>query len=279
MVGEVFFWALVAGFFVWVGLLRTRSEESRSVREIRIVVCDSLERQFVTPEKIMELLGELEIVGSGLEEVDLAGINTLVESYSFVSHARSFVDYDGTLTVELYQRKPVVRIISNQGHDFYLSRDMFALPVQPHATLNLPIVTGEIPLPFQAGFSGNIYDKERMEEKNYEENCNFLYKLINFVDLTEQSDEWRGEFVQFRAVGGTQKADKQDFREPSFELTPRRGDYILEIGTVDDAEAKLQRWKTFMEASVVDTKGGVLCVEYDNQVLWKSPKAEKKSKK
>lgn len=358
--GEVVFWCLVVAFFVWVGSLRGHNEKQRTVGNIRIVLCDSLTRSFVTPEAILTLLNEAgyPLYGQSVEELDLGGINDLVESHSFVRHSRSYIDYDGILTIELYQRQPVVRIITDKGFDFYLSNDMYVLPIQPHATLNLPIVTGDVPLPVEMGYTGSLLapleqlkselhnaelanqeriaqrqalrrtekeardetlrkmvkglsdeeakkvrlqarseerrraerqaEQDRVEDapyqmainqmsnlkKKYEENYNFLTKLINFVGLTERSAEWQGQFVQMTALRDKQASRSQYFIEPRFELTPRHGNYTLEFGTLDNAEEKLQRWQTFISASVVDTRGGVVSVEYDGQVLWRAPKSE-----
>lgn len=278
--GEVLFWSAIVLFFVWVGLLRNHNEEARTVRSIKVVVCDSLERRFVTPEIIMNRIQEttLDPLGESVEDINLKEINLLVESYSFVSHSRTFVDYDGNLTIEIHQREPVLRIMTSKGEDLYLSQDMYLLPVQPHTTLNLPLVTGDVPLPCEAGFTGPLADKEKMLEKKYEENYNFLCKLINFARLTEQTPAWRGKFVQFVATVDGKRSGKQSFTEPTFELIPRHGNYTIEIGTLEDTEEKLRRLEGFLQACVVDPNGGVVNVEFDNQVLWRAPKSEKKKK-
>lgn len=279
--GEVLFWCLVAAFFVWVAILRNESKAQRTINDLEVVVYDSQEMQFVTTQSVISLLESAEInpIGTNSHSLDLMAINDLVESLSFVSEARSFYNHSGVLTIEIHQRKPVARVITSQGHDIYLSKDMCSLPVQGGTPLNLPLITGDVPLPVEVGFVGSLRDESLRAKKNYEENYNFLYKLINFVELTEQTPAWRDSFVQIVATQSPQSAESQLFMEPNFELIPRQGDYTLEIGTLDNASEKLLRWEKFIRASVVDTTGGVVNVEYDNQVLWRAPKSDKKKTK
>lgn len=359
--GEVLFWCLVVAFFVWVGFLRTENEDARGVREVRVVVVDQQERNFVNSEIVLGLIEEDmgDLVGRSIEDLNMWEINWAVESYNFVSHSRAYVDYDNVVTIEVYQRRPVVRVLCSDGNDYYLSEDMHILPIHSSAHINLPIITGALPLPVEKGFVGDLAepladleeeiamlegeDRARIEQrrveqqkmreerqkkykreskglsdeekqklrnknreilrqeaennriedaqyiipidqkilakKKYEENYNFLLKLINFVELTEHTPQWQGEFVQFVALESKQRVESHIFREPHFELIPRRGEYTIEFGTLADAERKLQKLSTFLSAGVVDTRGGRVSVEFDGQVVWKAPKSDKKSNK
>ncbi len=359
--GEVLFWCLVVAFFVWVALLRQERESERTANNLRVVVRDLQERNFVSPEDIHRLIQEElgEIEGRSVGELNMQEINEIVESHNFVSRAMTFVDYDNVVSVELYQRRPVVRVKDDNGSDYYLSEDLHILPIHSSTHINLPIITGSLPLPVDKEFRGDLAaplrqleeeiakaeaeDKARIEARNrkqeqlrevrrkelkrnckgaspetqkqlraenrqinqlekennlledarhrepidqmilakkkYEENYNFLLKLINFVGLTERSPQWSGEFVQFVAHKSTQRVDRHIFTEPYFDLIPRRGEYTIEFGKIDDAEQKLQKLATFLSAGVVNTKGGTLSVEFEGQVVWKAPKSQGKNKK
>lgn len=266
-------------YFVCASLLRARNERERTVESVEVVVKDADQRGFITPEKVLSLLAEEGInpVGKGVDEVDLAVISRAIEEYCFTAHSLAYIDYSGTLTIEVSQRAPLLRVMSDDGHDFYLTKEGYVLPVAPHATLNLPIVTGTLELPFGKSFEGDIEEWLAGGEKKYRENYNFLYKLINFVVYLETS-EWEGcrcvqiNLVRPKATGGKEGS----FVEPHIELVPRTGDYLVEVGKLEEIEDKIYRWRRFVEAKVVDMRGGTLCVEYEGQALWKAPKAKKK---
>ena len=77
----------------------------------------------------------------------------------------------------------------------------------------------------------------------------------------------------------TQKSPKGAFVEPQVELIPQLGNYVVELGRLEQLEDKIYRWRRFVESGVVDMNGGVLNVEYDSQALWKAPKDKTKTKK
>lgn len=281
IVGTTIFWCVVVAYFVCASLLRARNERERKVESIEVVVKDADQRGFITPEKVMDILQNegISIVGKSLDSLDLATINKAIGEYCFTARSIAYVDYNGTLTIEVSQRAPLLRVSTDSGHNFYLTRDGYVLPVEPHATLNIPIVTGSLELPFGKSFEGNINEWFKDGEKKYRENYNFLSKLINFVVYLEESEWTGGECVQINLVNPQSGNSKAIYNEPNIELVPRTGDYLVEFGKLDEVEEKMYRWRRFVEAKVVDMKGGTLNVEYEGQALWKAPKQTKKTEK
>ena len=282
IVGTTIFWCAVVAYFVCAALLRSDKEHERTVESVEIVVKDADQRGFITPDKALRLIEDagLNPVGKSIDSIDISAINSTIEEYCFTSKAVTYLDYEGTLTVELTQRTPLLRVRCNGGYDFYLTKDGYVLPVEPHATLNLPIVTGSIELPFGNTFKGDLGMWAAGGEKKYSECYDFLSKLTNFVVYLEES-KWQGcKCVQINLITPkTQKSPKGAFVEPQVELIPQLGNYVVELGRLEQLEDKIYRWRRFVESGVVDMNGGVLNVEYDSQALWKAPMDKTKTKK
>lgn len=280
IVGRTIFWCAVVAFFVATAILRSHKERARRVESVEVIVKDAAERGFITPEMVVEIIQRegLNPIGVSVDSLDLARINRAVEEYCFTAGAITYVDYEGTLTVEVTQREPVARIRTQSGHDLYLTRGMYVLPVQPHACLNLPIITGDVELPFGKSFEGSLREWLSEGEKNHKENYNFLCKLINFV-VSSESDEWlKGRIVQINLVAPTSNGPRGEFQEPEVEIVPSDGNYIVELGTLERVDEKIERWRTFVEARVVNMEGGRLNVQYRDQALWEAPKEVKQTK-
>ena len=63
--------------------------------------------------------------------------------------------------------------------------------------------------------------------------------------------------------------------EPTVELIPRRGNYSVQLGPLENVEAKLDRWVRFVKAGVVNLDGGgTLNVAYEGQAVWKQSEVE-----
>ena len=102
-------------------------------------------------------------------------------------------------------------------------------------------------------------DMQKKLLKRYED---FL-KLINFVKYIEEDSFWRAEIVQI--VASTMSSG--DVR---LELIPRTGRHIVQFGTLDDAEAKLDKLLAFYEKGLKNIGWGVyrtISVEYKGQVV------------
>ena len=281
IIGTVLFWSAVVAYFVFATLLRVGNERERRVERIEVVVTDADQRSFITPEKVFSLLQNegIDPIGKRVDSIDLAGINGAIKEYYFTADAKTYVDYSGKLTIKVSQRAPLLRVRNNEGYDFYLTRGGYVLPVESHATLNLPIVTGSLPLPFGKSFRGSLAEWFEGSEKKYRENYNFLSKLINFVAYLEESEWEGGKCVQIDLTAPTTKSAKKGSEEPRIELIPRTGNYIVEFGKLEQVEEKMYRWRRFVESKVVDLEGGRLNVEFEGQALWRAAKQTKTTKK
>jgi cell division protein FtsQ len=280
IVGKTIFWCAVVAFFVAAGLLRSRKERERTVERVSVIVRDADEMGFITPELVLGIIDSegLNPVGMSVDSVDLQRINGAVEEYCFTESAVTYVDYSGNLTVEVSQRKPIVRVCTDEGYDFYLTKGLYVLPVQSHAKVDVPIVTGSVTFPFERGFEGPAKEWYDGEKKNHRENYNFLLKLTNFVAFTERNEWLGGKVVQIVLTTPATNSSQKGYCEPKVEVVPREGGYIVALGRLEDVEAKVERWKKFAEARVVDMNGGRLNVEYEGQALWQTPQPATKKK-
>lgn len=255
---------LVVLFFVWAASLRRHNEEQRRVERVNIIIADSAALQLLSAEDVIDIVHQAGLwpLGQRVDSLSLRDINRAIEECPFVAQATTFIDYDNTLSVEIVQRKPMVRVSTSEGEDFYLTRGLYMLPVEYHKPLDVPIVTGSLKLPCPKGFEGDLRVWAKANKKNSDKNYRFIYKLLNFVVLSEPLDQ----IVQIVLI-----ADGDD--EPKVEVVPRNGNYTVELGHIGDKadiERKLECWQRFVEAGVVDLNtGGTLSVAYDNQAVWR----------
>lgn len=274
IVGRVAVWVVLVAILVAAGLLHHKNEQGRRVEQFRVVVTDSTELNMITAAELAEIVCDegLNPVGSHIDSIKLLAINNLAKEQSLVAKARTFVNYDNVVTLEVEQREPVVRFVLEGGYDFYATADLHILPVRNQGAIDLPIVTGNFTPPFERGFEGNLKALMRANEKNSDKNYLFIRKLINFVRYTEKSPDTKGKIVQTVLS----QRGKGDHRTTVVELIPRQGNYVVSLGELENIKDKLDRWQRFVEAQVVKTlDGGTLVLEYDGQAVWRpAPKPE-----
>lgn len=272
--GRVAVWVVLVAILVAAGLLHHKNEQGRRVEQFRVVVTDSTELNMITAAELAEIVCDegLNPVGSHIDSIKLLAINNLAKEQSLVAKARTFVNYDNVVTLEVEQREPVVRFVLEGGYDFYATADLHILPVRNQGAIDLPIVTGNFTPPFERGFEGNLKALMRANKKNSDKNYLFIRKLINFVRYTEKSPDTKGKIVQTVLS----QRGKGDHRTTVVELIPRQGNYVVSLGELENIKDKLDRWQRFIEAQVVETlDGGTLVLEYDGQAVWRpAPKPE-----
>lgn len=274
--GRVAVWVVLVAILVAAGLLHYKNEQGRKVEQFRVVVTDSTKLSMITAAELAEIVADegLNPVGRPIDSIGLLAINNLAEEQSLVAEARTFVNYDNVVTLEVEQREPVVRFVLEGGYDFYATADLHILPVRNQGAIDLPIVTGDFTPPFERGFEGNLRALMRATEKNSDKNYIFIRKLTNFVRYTEQSPEIKGKIVQIVLS----QRGKGTHRTTTVELIPRQGNYVVSLGELDNVKDKLDRWQRFVAAQVASLDGGTLLLEYDGQAVWR-PAPEPKGKK
>lgn len=273
-------WALIVAFFVGAAILRSNNEQSRRVKKLTVEITDSARNNLISKASIEALVMQagLNPVGLPIDSVSLLAINNLVEEYCFTRSAQTFVDYDGVVTIRLTQREPIARVITNQGRDFYLTVGAHVLPTHVGEAINLPLITGDLEVPFPKNFKGDLRAWASANKKNSDKNYKFILKLINFVRLLEEYPEVGQNVVQVVLTKAPSSGPASN-PEPRVELVPREGNYLVQIGSLEHAERKLDQWRRFVAAGVVNlNEEGVLNVSFDGQAVWKKAEAPDKEK-
>ncbi|MFI3330530.1 MAG: hypothetical protein R3Y38_01830 [Rikenellaceae bacterium] len=245
-------WILIFAYFVVsIGYSNSKQNEVK-ISDVNIVFTDSLEYDFVSAQQILDLLEVNKINTYGLlaNELNMSDIEQVISSNPFVKDAQVYVDFNGKLTMKISQRHPVMRYKGPKGESFYITDDNFILPVQTNFSCYVPIITGELFLPFTEGFVGyfekNIGESEKKDAKNLE----FFCKLVNFVKFISESEFWDAQIVQINVIQrdhtvvsgfNSERLPTISLRENLVELVPRVGDCVILFGELDNFEQKLDK--------------------------------------
>jgi cell division protein FtsQ len=147
------------------------------------------------------------------------------------SHA--YVTKDGTLHVEVTQRRPVVRFQKKNG-GFYADAEGYIFPLQSSYASHVQVIDGAIPLAANSGYKGSIGNPD--ERKWFES----MMKLVNHI---EDSKDWKGKIVQIHVMENS-----------DIVLIPRKGNEKFIFGQPVDIEDKLDRMGRYYKA-IIPEKG------------------------
>jgi cell division protein FtsQ len=149
---------VIACAAIWMLTARMgrRARRERTCQSgIQVVMTDSSQRHFVVKEDIEKWLDSdyHAYVGLPLDSVNLDKIEKLVLSRSAISSCEAWLTDDGVLHMEISQREPVVRF--DDGHNgYYADAEGYIFPLQARGSVQVPVVSGKIPLKVERGFKG-----------------------------------------------------------------------------------------------------------------------------
>ncbi len=221
-------------------------------RESKNIVCRNIEVDFKTNDiikinssEILKLVKSADnnIVGKTLDQINTEAIEKVVEKHEAVLKAEVYTvlvkdttSLKGILTVKVKHKKPVVRILSENGN-YYLDKQGGKIPVSTQYTANVLAVTGKISEKFAA------------EE------------LLPFILYIEDDEFWEAQIEQIHVE------DDGDIL-----LIPLVGDQIIELGSLESYEKKLNNMRAFYDQVLVENnwdKYKSVSLKYTNQVIAK----------
>ncbi|MBE6331241.1 MAG: hypothetical protein E7070_02885 [Bacteroidales bacterium] len=224
--------------FVW------RSGQPGMVyRDIRVVICDSANAQFVSRHDVMQVVNSadsLRPVGKRADMFNAYGLEQALERIALIADADCYATPDSTLRIDIYQRHPILRVKSDVMRDCYVDTDGRLMAYKPcRKAIDVPLATGNI-------------DSEMATGQ--------LYELAAWL---QHHKKWNRDIEQIH-VG----------RDKQIRLIPQRGSHTILLGDATDMDDKFDRLETFYD-EVLDEKGWnrykTLNLKFKNQVV-----AEKK---
>ncbi|MEG2366281.1 MAG: hypothetical protein RSB29_05980 [Alistipes sp.] len=154
----VLLWAGVVAYIVFAAMRVRTQLAQKTVKRLTIQVADSsMHGQLVSSQQVSEWLSRsgIHTLGRSYKSVDLAGIEALIARNGFVDRVNAYLTYGGELHIDVSQRRPVVRMLTDSV-DFYLTSDGYAFPPPRSSALYVPIITGSYHPPFPTAHAGSV---------------------------------------------------------------------------------------------------------------------------
>ncbi len=200
---------------------------------------------FITEDDVLSALNEsLPDSGATIKTNHLRDLELKLEQMPQIDESNVFVDNVGHLSINVKQRQPVYRVIRQNMKSYYVDKDGFKFPVSQKYTANVPVVTGFI--------ADNGKDVGPIETD--------LSKSIRIVMQNIIADDFLS--AQFGQLDVTNKGE--------FELLPRVGDHVIQLGNSNNIEKKFKRLEIFYEEGL--KKSGwnsykIINVKYKDQIV------------
>lgn len=206
--------------------------------EVRISIEKTDLEGFLKQDDVRQLLRQKNLypLGQPMGHVSARQIEEMLRSNALIEHAECYKTQTGHVCIDIRQRVPVVRVMADNGSDYYVDSNGEIMP-RAQYTCNVIVATGHI---------SQSYAKKH------------LAKLANTIMA---DNFWKNQVVQLNVLG-----------DGSVEIVPRVGEHIAYIGQPKGVERKLERLLKFYRYGLNEAgwnKYGRISVEFDNQIICK----------
>lgn len=138
---------LVGVVGVLATLIWSRARQRKNIcTSINIKFDASPSERFVSSEAIADYLRNqgVEFIGKPVNEINLSVAEFKLAQQPFVRKVDCYVDLNSKFTIEIEQRKPILRVFPKYGKPYYLDEDGGTFPMSKLFSANVPIASGDI---------------------------------------------------------------------------------------------------------------------------------------
>lgn len=150
------------------------------------------------------------------ERVDLKKLENLLDTNKYVDNSEVFCSIDGILNAKIKQKKPIVRVINENG-SYYLDSKGDKVPLSENFTPRVPVYFGIV-------------------------NENELKELVSIFDFIDKDEMLKQNIVDIK------KSQKGNII-----FSVRDYDYKVIFGTEANMETKFKNYKAFLQHATKDT--------------------------
>ncbi|MDN5201428.1 cell division protein FtsQ/DivIB [Fulvivirgaceae bacterium BMA10] len=237
--------AAILVFFI-IGSI-SKKQNGKVINAISIHVEDQYDNFFIDENDILKLINDghtNSIVGVPVNDLELKEIETNIKSNPFVRTAEVYRDLKGNLMVKVKPRKPMARILINNGPDAYIDSGGEIIPTSDEFTARVVLISG-------------TYTKKLMTEKEADQEVK--------RNLTEMLKAIDGDkFLR------AQVAQLDMDNEGRITIYPQIGKQYIEFGRPVNVEEKFKKLKILFKRILPERGWNTFSrvnIEYNNQIV------------
>lgn len=221
---------LPALYLIAVPVYYARKSLDKPFTGVNIIISDSSDYRFVTHNEILNLINgdRGRILGKPSGEFKISEIERDVSRLRELRKAEVYMTVDGILNVHADQRDPLMRVIANNGGDYYVDTEGVVVRRRSLYTPRLHIVSGNVSI------SRAMLDGVSVLDTSIRHSI--LKDIFYLVGYIKSDSFWSAQIDQIYVDGNDE-----------IDLIPRVGNHIIHLGTAENFTDKLRNLREFYD--------------------------------
>jgi cell division protein FtsQ len=228
---------LLTGYIAFaVIFMNPKASADKECTKMYIEVVKSSDVSYLNEALVESLLqrANLNPMGKKMSEISMESIETTLESNKLIKTAESYKTVDGTVKIKVFQRTPILRIMTG-SESYFIDSEGEKMPIPPDFTAYLPLATGRI---------NEAYAKTQ---------------LYNFALFLQKDKFWNSQIEQIHIEANL-----------DVELIPKLGNHRIILGKMEDYKGNLNKLKLFYNKGLNKVgwnRYSIINLKYKNQVV------------
>lgn len=224
-----------------------RRQSSASIKDITIKMVNINENHFLDEDDIVDLmqLNKENLKGASLNRVNLKDVEKKIRRQPFIKDAQLYSDLKGNLVVSAELRRPIARIVRNDGPDGYIAEDGTVMPVSDKFTSRVILISGSY-----------VHQLITQRNLNTTDEGKHLLELINAI---REDEFWNAQIAQMDIDSKVR-----------ITIFPQVGDERIEFGKPENLEVKFKKLMIFYKEILPRmgwNKYDRVNLEYEGQIV------------
>jgi cell division protein FtsQ len=230
-----------------------RSAKAKPCGGISIDIKDSSDYHFVTRRQMLNIVYGISgrILGKPVKDIPLSEIESRINILRELKVAEVYMTNDGTLHVYADQREPVMRVMPDNGGDFFIDEEGVVVRTRNLYTPRLHIIGGNVNISSAMLNGVSILDTSIKNTILRD-----IYHIVNYIN---DDNFWSAQIDQIFV-------DNND----EIDLIPRVGNQLVHLGTAENYEGKLRNLEAFYDKVLPEVgwnKYSLINLEFKDQIV------------
>jgi cell division protein FtsQ len=242
-------------YLIIIPVYLASSTNSRPCGGIVIDISDSSDYHFVTKKQLLNLAygNSDRIIGKPVKDISVLEIENRIKMLKELKKAEVYMTIDGTIHVYVEQRNPVMRVMPDNGGDYFIDEDGVVVRRRNLYNPRLHIVGGNV------NISSAMLNGISVLDTNIKNSIlKDIYNLVNYIN---DDKFWSAQIDQIYVDGNDE-----------IDLIARVGNQLIHLGTAENYQGKLRNLEAFYDKVLPEVgwnKYSLINLEFKDQIVCK----------
>ena len=242
-------------YLIIIPFYLARSTNAKPCGGIEINIKNSSDYHFVTKRQLLNLVygNTGKILGQPVKDVSVAEIESRINVLRELKEAEVYITIDGTMHVYVDQRDPVMRVMPDNGGDYFIDEEGVVVRNRNLYTPRLHIVGGNVNIS-----SAMLNGVSVLDTSIKNSILKDIYYLVNYIN---DDNFWSAQIDQIYV-------DSND----EIDLIQRVGNQLVHLGTAENFEGKLRNLEALYDKVLHEVgwnKYSLINLEFKDQIVCK----------